>query len=273
MIFSSTAATYGHGRAVVTATGMQTQMGRIADLLKEMPDETTPLQKELDRVGKLLAIIVVIIAMVMIATIILVEHVRGFSAIFEVLILGVALAVAAVPEGLPAMVTAVLSLGLQRMAKKERHHPSSRGGRDAGLNEHHRVRQDRNPDQERDDRARGRYGKWPRDLDGYRLFTERRRPPGRRRDDRRRPRRDGHGFSLGAATFVWRVVCLGLDDDPLCVHGNVNMLTRRPWWVEAQPGTELREHAGRDRALERTSAASPRVFALSPPIVDSTATA
>ena len=51
MIFSSTAATYGHGRAVVTATGMHTQMGRIADLLKEMPDETTPLQKELDRVG------------------------------------------------------------------------------------------------------------------------------------------------------------------------------------------------------------------------------
>ena len=118
MIFSGTAATYGHGRAVVTATGMQTQIGRIADLLKEMPDETTPLQKELDRVGKLLAIIVVVIAMAMIATIILVEDVRGFSAIFEVLILGVALAVAAVPEGLPAMVTAVLSLGVQRMAKR-----------------------------------------------------------------------------------------------------------------------------------------------------------
>jgi P-type Ca2+ transporter type 2C len=118
MIFSSTAATYGHGRAVVTATGMHTQMGRIAELLKEMPDETTPLQKELDRVGKLLAIVVVVIAMAMIATIILVEDVRGFSAIFEVLILGVALAVAAVPEGLPAMVTAVLSLGLQRMAKR-----------------------------------------------------------------------------------------------------------------------------------------------------------
>ncbi len=118
MIFSGTAATYGRGRAVVTATGMHTQMGRIAGMLKQAPDETTPLQKELDRVGRLLGLIVVVIAVVMIATIFLVEDVSGFSAIFEVLILGVALAVAAVPEGLPAVVTAVLALGVQRMAKR-----------------------------------------------------------------------------------------------------------------------------------------------------------
>lgn len=118
MVFSGTAATYGHGRAVIVATGMQTEMGRIAGMLKEAPTETTPLQQELDRVGKLLGIIVVVIAVVMIATIILVENIRGFSAIFDVLILGVALAVAAVPEGLPAVVTAVLSLGVQRMAKR-----------------------------------------------------------------------------------------------------------------------------------------------------------
>jgi Ca2+-transporting ATPase len=118
MIFSGTAATYGRGRAVVVATGMQTQMGRIAGMLKEAPTESTPLQKELARVGKLLGIIVITIAVVMIATIILVEEVRGFSAIFDVLILGVALAVAAVPEGLPAIVTAVLSLGIQRIAKR-----------------------------------------------------------------------------------------------------------------------------------------------------------
>jgi Ca2+-transporting ATPase len=118
MVFSGTAATYGHGRAVGVATGMQTQMGSIAGMLKEAQEETTPLQKELDRVGKLLGIIVVIIAIVMITTIILVEDVRGISAIFDVLILGVALAVAAVPEGLPAVVTAVLSLGVQRMAKR-----------------------------------------------------------------------------------------------------------------------------------------------------------
>jgi Ca2+-transporting ATPase len=85
----------------VTATGMQTEMGRIAGLLEKAPDDTTPLQKELDRVGKLLGIIVVVIAVVMIVTIILVERVRSFSALFDVLILGVALAVAAVPEGFP----------------------------------------------------------------------------------------------------------------------------------------------------------------------------
>ena len=68
---------------MVVATGMQTQMGRIAGMLKEAPEETTPLQKELDRVGKLLGIIVVVIAVVMIATIILVEDVRGFSAHFR----------------------------------------------------------------------------------------------------------------------------------------------------------------------------------------------
>jgi len=118
MIFSGTTATYGRGRAVVTATGMQTQMGRIAGMLKEAPTETTPLQKQLDRVGKLLGTVVVVIAVVMIATIILVEDVSGFSALFDVLILGVALAVAAVPEGLPAVVTAVLSLGVQRMARR-----------------------------------------------------------------------------------------------------------------------------------------------------------
>ncbi|MBX6367723.1 MAG: cation-translocating P-type ATPase [Rhodospirillales bacterium] len=118
MIFSGTSITYGHGRAVVTATGMDTEMGRIAGMLKETPDEATPLQKELDRVGRLLGISVVAIAIVMIATILLVERVTGLAAILQVLILGVALAVAAVPEGLPAIVTAVLSLGVRRMAER-----------------------------------------------------------------------------------------------------------------------------------------------------------
>ena len=118
MLFGGTSVTYGHGTAVVTATGMRSEIGRIAGMLHETPDEKTPLQGELDYVGKLLGAIVVVIAVVMIATIILVEDIHGLPAILDVLILGVALAVAAVPEGLPAVVTAVLSLGVQRMAKR-----------------------------------------------------------------------------------------------------------------------------------------------------------
>lgn len=118
MIFSGTAVTYGRGKAIVTATGMHTEMGRIAGMLDATPEEITPLQKELNLVGKRLALIVIGIAVVMIATIIWIEDVRGFAALFDVLILGVALAVSAVPEGLPTMVTAVLALGVQRMAKR-----------------------------------------------------------------------------------------------------------------------------------------------------------
>jgi Ca2+-transporting ATPase len=93
-------------------------MGRIAGMLKETPNKSTPLQQELEKVGKLLGAIVVVIAMVMIVTIILVENVRGLSALFEVLILGIALAVAAVPESLPTVVTVVLALGVHRLAQR-----------------------------------------------------------------------------------------------------------------------------------------------------------
>jgi Ca2+-transporting ATPase len=118
MVFSGTSATYGRGSAIVTATGMRTEVGRIAGLLHETTEEATPLQRELDRTGKLLGVVVIVIAVVMIATIIMVERVRSFGALIDVLILGVALAVAAVPEGLPAVVTAVLSIGVQRMARR-----------------------------------------------------------------------------------------------------------------------------------------------------------
>ena len=118
MIYSGTSVAYGRARALVVATGMQTEMGRIAGLLATVPAEATPLQKELDRVGKVLGLIVIVIAVMMIATIVAVEHIRGISAFLDVLILGVALAVAAVPEGLPTIVTAVLSLGVLRMARR-----------------------------------------------------------------------------------------------------------------------------------------------------------
>src|SRR5262249_49775010 len=87
-------------------------------MLAHVPAERTPLQNELDYIGKRLGLVVIAIAIVMIATILLTERVSGLAAFFDVLILGVALAVAAVPEGLPAVVTAVLSIGVQRMARR-----------------------------------------------------------------------------------------------------------------------------------------------------------
>src|SRR5918998_1197452 len=116
MIFSGTVANYGRGKAVVTATGMHTELGNIAGLLRRTEDQATPLQEELDRVGKLLGGIVLVIAAVIVTTILIVEGIRDFSAFLDVLIFGVALAVAAVPEGLPAIVTTTLALGVRRMA-------------------------------------------------------------------------------------------------------------------------------------------------------------
>ena len=118
MLFSGTAASYGRGRAIVTATGMRTEMGHIAGLLHRTENEDTPLQQELDRTGKLLGIVVLLIAAIVVVTILVVEGISDFSGVVEVLIFGVALAVAAVPEGLPAVVTAVLALGVQRMARR-----------------------------------------------------------------------------------------------------------------------------------------------------------
>ncbi|MDO9693203.1 MAG: cation-translocating P-type ATPase [Candidatus Latescibacteria bacterium] len=117
-VFSGTAASYGRGRAVVTMTGMQTEMGKIAGLLRHTKKDLTPLQMELDRTGKMLGYAVVIIATIMVVTIILVDGIRDIGGLVDVLIMGVALAVAAVPEGLPAVVTAVLSMGVMRMAKR-----------------------------------------------------------------------------------------------------------------------------------------------------------
>lgn len=118
MLYSGTVATFGRGRAVVTATGMNTEMGRIADLIQQAPSPATPLQVELGRVGKMLGLAVVAIAIVVIAAILVTEDIRGSEALVEVMLLGVSLAVAAVPEGLATVLTVVLALGVQRMAKR-----------------------------------------------------------------------------------------------------------------------------------------------------------
>jgi Ca2+-transporting ATPase len=118
MVFKGTAVAQGTGRAVVTATGMKTEMGAIAEMLEATLEEPTPLQKEVAQIGRMLGIAVVIIAVGVVATLLLLSDVRTASDIITALLLGVSLAVAAVPEGLPAILSVVLALGVQRMARR-----------------------------------------------------------------------------------------------------------------------------------------------------------
>ena len=117
MVFKGTAVAQGTGRAVVTATSMETQMGRIAALLEATAEEPTPLENEVARVGRTLGLAVVAIAVVVVVTILLISEIRSTADVVHVLLLGVSLAVAAVPEGLPAILAVVLALGVQRMVK------------------------------------------------------------------------------------------------------------------------------------------------------------
>ena len=116
MVFKGTAVAQGTGRAIVTATGMATEMGAVAELLEATVEKPTPLQIEVARIGRMLGIAVVIIAVVVVATVLLLSEIRSLSDVIAVLLLGVSLAVAAVPEGLPAILSIVLALGVRRMA-------------------------------------------------------------------------------------------------------------------------------------------------------------
>jgi len=118
MVFSGTAVAGGRGRAVVTATGMATEMGRIAGLLEATEEEPTPLQREIARVGRLLGLVVIVLAVIVVGAILAMSDVEDASDAVDVLLVGVSLAVAAVPEGLPAVLSVVLALGVQRMARQ-----------------------------------------------------------------------------------------------------------------------------------------------------------
>ncbi len=118
MLFAGTTVTYGHGRAVVTATGMHAEIGRIAGLLQATTSGPTPLQAQLDRVGRILGVVVIAIAIVVAATILILQQDITTAVLVGVLLYTVALAVSAVPEGLAGVTTIVLSLGMQRMAKR-----------------------------------------------------------------------------------------------------------------------------------------------------------
>jgi magnesium-transporting ATPase (P-type) len=117
MVFKGTAVAQGSARAVVTATAMDTEMGAIATLLEATVDEPTPLAVEVARIGRMLGIAVVIIAVVVMGTLFALSDIRSASDVTHVLLLGVSLAVAAVPEGLPAILSVVLALGVQRLAR------------------------------------------------------------------------------------------------------------------------------------------------------------
>jgi Ca2+-transporting ATPase len=113
MVFAATIITYGRGRGLVVETGMNTQVGRIAEMLQTVETGKTPLQRNLNKVGRVLAQA----ALVIVALVVAVGLFRD-EPLLEMLIFGIALAVAAVPEALPAVVTISLAIGVQRMVKR-----------------------------------------------------------------------------------------------------------------------------------------------------------
>lgn len=117
MVFKGTYVAQGTGRALVVGTGMATQMGSIAGMLTATTQQPTPLEKEIAHLGRMLGIAVLVIASVVVGAILLISRPDSVPEIIGVLLLGVALAVAAVPEGLPAILSVVLALGVQRMAR------------------------------------------------------------------------------------------------------------------------------------------------------------
>lgn len=112
MVIAATVITAGRGTAVVTATGMQTEMGRIAGMLLQQEKGDTPLQKKMGEISKALSFICLIVCAILFGVGLL-QH----RPMLDMLMMAVSLAVAAIPEGLPAIVTIVLALGVQRMAK------------------------------------------------------------------------------------------------------------------------------------------------------------
>lgn len=112
MVFSGTNVVHGHGKAIVTAIGMDTEMGRIAALLTDAEEEDTPLQRKLAETGKVLGISAILIC----AVVFLMGIAKNMPPL-EMFLTSVSLAVAAIPEGLPIIATIVLAIGVQRMAK------------------------------------------------------------------------------------------------------------------------------------------------------------
>lgn len=113
MVYSGCSITYGTGKAVITSTGMDTEIGKISELLTSNPETMTPLQIKLTKMGKYLGLL----ALLACAVIFTVGTMNNIP-IMEIFMTSISLAVSAIPEGLPAIVTIILSIGVQRMARK-----------------------------------------------------------------------------------------------------------------------------------------------------------
>ena len=117
MVFSATHIAYGRGKAVVTATGMNTEFGKIAEMVQTTEEEETPLQKKLDKFAKKIAKIVIILSAIIFALNIFAEGLK-IKAILDSFMTSIALAISVVPEGLPAIVTVGLALGAREFARR-----------------------------------------------------------------------------------------------------------------------------------------------------------
>jgi Ca2+-transporting ATPase len=113
MAYASTGVTYGRGRGIVTATGMRSEVGKIASMIQSVPEVKTPMQQRLDKMGQILAIAALAIS----ALIFIIGMLYG-SDLLEMFMIAVSLAAAAIPEGLPAVSTIVLAVGVQRLVKR-----------------------------------------------------------------------------------------------------------------------------------------------------------
>jgi magnesium-transporting ATPase (P-type) len=119
MVFKGTAIAEGTGLGLVTAVGMATEVGAIAHLLNTTTEDATPLQREVRQIGRVLGLGVVAIAVIVMTSVLLLTDIQNAADVVAVLLLGVSLAVAAVPEGLPAIMSLVLAMGVQRMASNK----------------------------------------------------------------------------------------------------------------------------------------------------------
>lgn len=119
MAFSSGAVSYGRGQGVVVGTGMNTEVGKIAEMLSQSDEQQTPLQVQLAKTAKILSIMVLSIAVVIFAVAVLKAGSFSADVIIDSFMTAVAIAVAAIPEGLPAVVTIVLAIGVQRMSERK----------------------------------------------------------------------------------------------------------------------------------------------------------